>query len=257
MTVALTRLTALYPSAVFVQWHVTGSPRTDYELARSGSPTGPWEAVAVGLGGFHAVDSRYSADGPSSFSLAREVYYRVRVGDEFSAPRRVEPELPKRTAMLKRKMQYDLRLGLRAFNGVRGSILKRRRWGPHCTACYDTASRESTFEHCSQCFGTTYVSGYWDPVLVLMRRETAPVQTQTAPRGNTEQKYAGFTLLDYPALERDDVIVEVETDARWLVDISTPTTLRGVPVHQKAVCSELARDAVEYQVPAGVPSPLY
>lgn len=257
MNVELTRTVALYPSAVFVQWHATDCDGGTFELLRSGSPTGPWETVAIGVNGYHAVDDRYDAEGPNAYSLAREVYYRVRVGDLMSKPRRVEPNLPRHTMMLKRKMQYDLRLGLRAHNGVRGFVLKRRRWGTRCAACYDTATRDSTFEHCAQCYGTTYVGGYWLPAGILMRRETAPVQTQVAPRGKTEQKYAGFLLLDYPALEQDDLIVEAETNSRWLVDIVTPTTLRGVPVHQKAVCSEIARDAVEYQVLVDAPTVLY
>lgn len=257
MSVEITKTVALYPSAVFVQWHAPWVADAAFELSRSGAQNGPWETVAVGVGGFHAVDGRFDAESPNSYSLTREVLYRVRVGDVTSESRRVEPDLRREIMLLKRKMQFDLRLGLRALNGTKGAVLKRRRWGPRCTECYDAASQQSTLEHCPQCFGTTYVGGYWNAVHIRMRREAAPVQVQMAPRGKTEQRYAGFVLLDYPALEQDDVLVELGTNARWLVDMVSPTSLQGITVHQKVVCSEIARDAVEYEVTAGADSPLY
>lgn len=268
--VAITRTTALYPTAVFIQWDVQSDDNGVFfvDVFRSGGPTGPWEPIAVGLReAYNFVDEQFNlppsppsnANGSepvSLFSLSREIFYMVTVtpptggADAFSSPAvPVEPGLDKRTRLLKRKLLRDLAVGFKRLNGVPLSLLKRRRWGPRCPICWDSTLREATLEHCATCFGTGFEGGYWAQVRVRGRREAAAVQTQLAAHGETDIKYADFILLDFPRLEYKDVLVDLRTGDRYEVQRMTPTELKGVTVHQKLTTSLLGRNAIEYTVP--------
>src|SRR6266542_4309468 len=111
-SVAITRTTALYPTAVFVQWDIFPEESGDHlvDLFRSGGPNGPWEPVALSLANaYQYLDSHFNLPPPPRstdireglhfFSLARDVYYRVTVtppsgpANQFSSmPTPVEPD---------------------------------------------------------------------------------------------------------------------------------------------------------------------
>lgn len=271
ITVEIARTTPLFPTAVFLQWRVAAEHDDApgpyfYSVDRAGAPDGPWESVAVSLRDVYSfVDDRFNLPPPSSgkavregvnqFSLSRDIYYRVTVTDAQAQPLAVspslsvEPGLDRRTRLLKRKILYDESVAFRHLNGLQLYVLKRRQWGERCDVCWDPATKESTQEKCSTCFGTTYKGGYWTPVLIRGRRDPAPVQAQMSPHGKTERRATAFTILDYPLIEQDDIIVERHTNERWIVEMVTRTELKGVPVHQKATCSNLDRSSVQYTVP--------
>jgi len=270
MKLRITRMTALYPSSVFVQWDITPEPNdvTDYWISveRSGGPEGPWELLASNLkNAYHFLDSHFNApiperpdatkEGLNLLSLSKQVYYRITGIDGHKAvvvgdPTPIEPDLDVRTRLLKRKMQFDEGLGFKVLNGISLSVLKRRHWGIRCKICYDPVTKDGLQEHCKSCFGTTFEGGYWSPVLIRGRKDVAPVQTQMSPHGKTDRAVTTFTLLDYPKLEHGDVVVDLRKDDRYFIEMVTTTELKGIPVHQKITGSLLARDAVEYEIPA-------
>lgn len=279
-SVVITRTTALYPSAVFLQWNVDSDETGTFivDIERAGSPNGPWEAVVVGLSNaYNYVDDDFGlppapVTNPNGgeplnlFSLSRDVYYRVTVtppsgsANAFAtAPTPVEPGLDTRTRLLKRKLLRDLAVGFKRLNGIPLVVLKRKRWGERCTTCYDPVLGEATREHCKACFGTSFLGGYWAPVLIRGRREAAAVQTNLVAHGEEDTKYADFLTLDYPHLEYKDIIVDLNRNERFEVLRMTPTELKTVIVHQKLSCSLLSHSSVEYSVlvdPTSTP-PLY
>jgi len=268
-TAKITRTTALYPSRVFLQWDVQCDESGDFyiDVQRSGSPTGPWESIAVALkDAYNFVDQAFGQPPiipPNGehwpvnlFSLSRAIYYRVAVTppsgvvNMFSSdPMPVEPGLDTRTRLLKRKLLRDLSVGFRKLNGVPLAVLKRKRWGERCPVCFDETLRESTQEHCPTCFGTSFRGGYWTPVQIRGRREVAPVQTRLESGGETDIQLPDFIVLDYPRLEYKDIIVNLTTNERYEVQRVTPTELKGVTVHQKLASSLLSHSSVEYKVP--------
>jgi hypothetical protein len=276
-SVSITRTTALFPSAVFVQWDIAQDAPAPFlvDVYRAGSPNGPWEALGLALrDAYHFLDDRFNLPPPENpdaehvglnfFSLSRDVYYRVDVTPDggalfSSAPTPVEPGLDRRTRLFKRKILHDESVAFRVLNGIPLAVLKRRHWGPRCTNCYDPTTREATLEHCPVCLGTAFVGGYWAPVYIRGRRTPAPVQTQLTAHGDSDTKVLNFVILDYPRLEYKDVLVDLRRDDRYRVEGVTTTELKGVPVHQVISASELGRNSVEYSVlvdPNTVP-PLY
>lgn len=267
--VVITRTTALYPSKVFIQWDITSDENGVFfvDVFRSGSPTGPWESIAVGLrDAFNLIDDKFG-NPPSSpsnpngreplnlFSLSRDIFYMVTVtppsgfANAFSSqPTPVEPGLDKRTRLLKRKLLRDLSVGFRRLNGVPFALLKRRRWGSRCPICWDPVLHEATHEHCPVCFGTGFEGGYWQHIRTRGRREAATVQTQLTAHGESDVKYADFIILDFPRLEYKDLVVDLRTGDRYEVQRMSPTELKGVTVHQKLTTSLLGRNSAEYEV---------
>lgn len=269
-SVVINRTTPLFPSAVFVQWVIfpdeAGAHLVD--VYRSGSPMGPWQPIAQSLlNTYQYLDDRFNVPPPPQpatdeqeafnlLSLSREVYYLVTVtppsglANAFSsAATPIEPYLDTRTRLFKRKILHDEATAFRSLNGVPLAVLKRLRWGTRCRECWDPITREATHEHCPHCFGTGFEGGYWAPVQIRGRKSAAPVQTQITAQGNNDLKLVSFTVLDYPHLEYQDVLVDLRRNERYLIQTVTPTTLKGVIVHQVATASEIARNAVEYRVP--------
>lgn len=278
-SVNITRTTALFPSAVFIQWDVDCDESGSFaiEVHRAGAPEGPWECAGDGLrDAYNYVDKffnlppgeRYNDihSGLNLFSLSRQVYYKVvvtppsGVENQFeSPPVAIEPGLDRRTRLFKRKILRDEATAFRHLNGIQLVALKRKNWGVRCRDCWDPVTRDGTREHCRRCYGTTFEGGYWEPVAIRGRRTPGAVEAQMTPHGDSEVRYVNFLTLDYPHLEYKDLIIDVARNDRFIIQRAVSTELKTVTVHQTLTASLIARDAVEYKVPvdpATVP-PLY
>lgn len=275
----ITRTTALFPTAVFVQWDVRSDESGPFfvDIARAQGPDGPWESIATGMrDAYNFLDDRFNLppgdprnngrEGVNLFSLARTIYYQITVTPPsgsantfISEPTPVEPGLDRRTRLLKRKILHDQAVGYKRLNGIPLIVLKRRRWGDRCPSCYDPVTKESTLEHCPICYGTAFLGGYWAPTLIRGRREAAAVESQVTAHGDNDVKMNDFNVLDYPLIEYKDIIVDLVRNDRYQVQRVHHTELKSVTVHQKVSTSLLGRNSIEYKLlvdPTAVP-PLY
>ena len=273
----ITRTTALFPSAVFIQWDIRSDESGAFfvDVARAQGPDGPWESIATALrNAYNFVDNRFNLppaqphsfgrEPVSLFSLARNIYYQITVTPPsgianafISEPTPVEPGLDRRTRLLKRKILHDQAVGYKRLNGIPLVVLKRRRWGDRCTVCYDPVLKESTQEHCPACYGTAFLGGYWAPTVIRGRREAAAVETQVTAHGDSDVKLDDFNVLDYPLIEYKDIIVDLVRNDRYQVQRVHRTELKSVTVHQKVTTSMLGRNSIEYKLlvdPTAVPS---
>jgi hypothetical protein len=268
MQTVITRTTPIYRSqsdhGIFLQWVVespTVNPIVNTKIERAGSPEGPYELVIDGVVGFHFYDDLRNLPAPASgntrenlnfLSLSRQVYYRITVTDSAGVSsagiRSLGAGLPRRQMLLKRKILRDERIGFK-FNGTQFAVLKRRHWGTRCKVCFDLLTKRVTRSKCNECYGTGFEGGYWAPVRITARQGVTNVQTQIAPQGNVDINKKRLVLLDYPAVEPFDVLVDIAQNARFIVDTATRTELRSVVVHQELTISEIARDSIEYRIP--------
>lgn len=258
MKIEITRTTPIYASSttagVFVQWLPTDVPANTpdpvFTLLRSGSPNGPFEVVAANLTALHYFDAHIQGESTLGYtSLQREVYYTVTSSTARSAATVVGDGLPKRQRLLRKKIQRDISVAFRVGSGIMFAVLPRRHWGMRCTVCFDKLTKSVANSKCLSCYGTGFVGGYHEPFHVMSRKGVTNTQVTTSPQGKTEVNQLDMTILDYPRLSVDDIIAELRSDRRYVIRHITRTELRGVPVHQRVILSELARDSVEYRIP--------
>jgi hypothetical protein len=265
MKITITRTTPTFagPTAgVFVQWTVEAAP-TDtalvFTLYRSGSPAGPFDVVMDNITDVHYEDQHvpsYSYEQTRSLTaIQREMYYRVEAAGVISEPVPVGDGLPKRYRLMRRKIQRDITKSLRVGDGIPFTVLPRKHWGIRCTTCFDRLTKSVTNSKCKVCYGTGFIDGYEGGYNLLARKGTTNVQSSVAPQGKVEINQIQLVMLDYPRISVDDVLVETWQDRRYVAKHVTRTELRGVPVHQQLVMSELARDSVEYFIPVPVGPP--
>jgi len=268
MNVKITRTTAIYPTGIFVQWDIDSSESGVHlvDVARSGGPNGPWITVASALPNtYQYYDTNLNlpdvSEGLNFFSMNHELYYQITVippsgiENKFtSPPTAVEAGLDKRMRLIKRKILRDSAIALKAINGIEIVALKRKNWGMRCSKCWDPVTKEGTIEHCDRCYGTTFEGGYWNPVLIRGLKDPAPTSSDMAPEGLSEKRMTQITILDFPQMEPDDLLVDLRNDDRYFVQVVTPREIRSVLVNQSIVASLIARDAVEYTIPIDLTS---
>jgi hypothetical protein len=263
----ITKITPLYPRKVFFQWDLdnpTENGTYNFRIERSGAPNGPWTLIEPNLANtFNYVDdftkpAEQADDGRLNLlSLQRQIYYRVTAtppsgcdNEATSVPHALHNELPLIQAGLRRKLQYESTIMWRRWNGTKLALLKRRNWGERCKECYDPTTRSALKEFCDTCYGTTFVGGYWDPIVVYGRvHPPHNVTAQTTQRDKQESSNHHVTILDFPIMEDDDIVVELDTNQRHIVRRQSQTELKRHPVHQQLTTSLLARSCVEYQIP--------
>lgn len=268
MQVEITATTPIYRSpqdqGVFIQWVVkspTGNAISNVTVYRAGSPQGPFEKVLDNIQGFHFYDSYRNLpvatgdnyrENLNYLSLSRSIYYKVVITDSANtsaeAVRAVAPGLPRKQALLKRKILRDESVALK-FNGIEFAVLKRKHWGLRCKACFDLLTKKVTNSKCPVCYGTGFDGGYFSPVRIKGRIGVSNVQTQMTPQGNADLNKRRLITLDYPVIDVYDILVDIRQNRRYLVEAAHGTELKTSVVHQDITLSEVARDSVEYRIP--------
>lgn len=245
----------IYTTGVVIQWALTDPPDVGvygFEVQRSGSPAGPWEALT-------SVDDTYIYTDTSAdlHGLTRDVYYRVVVTPPVAAPitssaHNIRGELPLGQAgrhfLRARKMRSDLLRTFQKFSGREYYVLKLKHWGTRCPDCWDSLTKTIVDEDCDSCYSTGFDGGYYTPYEVWGRLD---VMTTSAPlqlEGFADQRMSKFTCLDIPVLMPGDVIVGKLDDRRYIVQTHSQTEMRLVGVHQDLAVIELPRDNPVYRV---------
>lgn len=263
----ITRTTPVYRNSsdhgVFVQWDLAVPPVAnvqEFKVERSGAPEGPFELVMDKILSYHFFDKfrwipdQVNREHINYLSLSRSVYYKVTMtaedGTSISDIRAVMPEIRMRKiALLRRKMQRDLSVAFK-FNTVDIAVLKRRHWGVRCTACFDLLTKQTTESKCLTCYGTGFEGGYFDPIRIRGRLGVQNVQSNVTPQGKADVNKKRLTILTYPEVEHDDIVVDIAQNKRYIVQNRHQTELQTRGVHQVITVSELARDAIQYRIPS-------
>jgi hypothetical protein len=256
--VVITRTIPLFPHGVFLQWDVQDASESGtytFEVFRSGNSEGPWTSLATVTNNYNWRDTLPTIGDSvaNQLSLAHGIYYRVRMttpSAQISENVMVaEPQLSGRNRLIKRKILRDQSLALRKLNGLEVAVLKKMHWGPRCTKCYDSYTGVVIRANCTTCYGTSFMPGYYTPVITLARSSTPVVETQLTEEGLADEAQAGMTLLDVPLIERDDLLVVLSDNRRFIVKAPIPGKLENVTVFQRLQVMELPRSNIEYRVP--------
>ncbi len=258
------KTTPLIPKGNFIEWSFDkAAPSGDYffDLYRSGSIKGPWEIVVLNLKNKYNYFDTFTQPlntnpdillRPNFLSVVRNFFYKLisHCPDNTIKEDVIEegPNLHPKQRQLFRKMLRDEYIQLHKFNGVPTAVLKRKNWGERCTKCFDTITKETIKAHCTICWGTGFTGGYWEPVLTYTRRHPLQTVIQIAPENKIDSTTAKFMLLNIPRVERDDIIVFLPDNRRFVIDQQTETSLKTVTVHQTVFGLELPRSHILYNI---------
>jgi len=253
--ITITRVLPVYPHEVFIQWTMENPDNTPYtfKIFRSGSPTGPFEQVSeeeVRDNNFFYMDQPVP-----QLNLTNRAWYIVQAIPETgpdnaaaSAPQTVFHQEDKWRGRIGRKARRDLDIQLRKLNGVKLVALKRKRFGTRCSVCYNPRTKDVVLSSCGKCYGTSFDGGYHDPVTIWAKLDPAVVSQRADNTGLTDSAMFSATMLDYPLMEPEDVLVEMRTNRRFIVRQKIPTESSRITVHQDLQISELSRADAAYAV---------
>lgn len=154
-----------------------------------------------------------------------------------------------RKRLLRRKIMRDEYIRLRRLTGSEFFLLQRRHFGTRCPVCYDPATHEILVSRCLSCYSTSWVGGFFPPRLVLGAPQEQIYQTTIGPQTKDDVSHFRIQFLDFPRMDRGDLIIERARNRRYLVEEVYTTTIKTIQVHQTVTVTELERQAIEYSVP--------
>ena len=162
------------------------------------------------------------------------------------------PASQRRLQLVQRVQLRRAAIALRVMSGVEVLVLKKRHFGERCNCNYVESITKAVLvskpaSPC--CYGTGWKGGYFTAIPTLGRLIEATPAVQTESEGRTNVLRGQFSLLHWPRLEKDDILVEVDSNRRWVVNDDTAWRFRRRTVVRNVTCTELARTSVAYQVP--------
>ncbi len=162
-----------------------------------------------------------------------------------------KPALERRLILVRRAKMRRTLIALRHFTGTDVAILKRRHFGERCPYCTDETTFMSMQSRCDTCYGTSWVGGFFTPIITQAKIFAAPIDLTIQSEGNVQIRQARIGLPPFPVVEPDDIIVELDNDRRWLVRRVDERVFKKRLMKQTIEsATEIGRAGVEYQIPA-------
>lgn len=233
-----------------VSWEVreTTEDTLDYtfQVLRSESGGGPFEKMGLPFEDkFLFIDSRIP--GPYKW---RTLYYKLIVtrkadsttaefGPVASLP---EPSLDAQAMRLNEQVLFSQVVGRRCW------VFPVRTFGTRCPFCWDAVMNQRTVSMCIQCFDTSYLRGFHDPIASWVQIDPTPREDQIQAINRDHQNATTGRMSYFPKLKPDDLLVEHE-NRRWRVVKVTPTERLRAVIHQELIIREIQPTDVEYKVP--------
>lgn len=220
----------------------------DYEVwvERAGALSGPFSPVGRTYNAVSFTDR--SAD----YDITERSFYRLRVVKrsdlttlELSETKVYEPE----PNLIVREIQLRQNLVQREHSGVPVLYYPTRTTGVRCPDCYDEGVGQQIRSQCESCFDTTYITGYYTPILMYMQiheDQTALVQnpeTDEVPVRTATARITGDIRLQFA-----DLVLE-SSNERWLVSSWDRTELQRARVSYNARLHHVLETDVRYRVP--------
>jgi len=139
------------------------------------------------------------------------------------------------------------RLVLDRYSGRTLYIIKKRSWGTRCTTCWDPNLYRVTNSHCTECDGTGWVDGYYEPMAITAMINAAPKLNQVTMFGEFMPSDAVLTMLDFPPLAPRDVVVDGR-DRRWIIMQVRKLERAGFMIEQNCRLALISQEDIVYNI---------
>ena len=247
------RVRSLSTSQMMLTWEVadTTEDALDYtfQVLRSEAGKGPFERIGSPFEDKYLfIDT--ALPGPDK---NRTLFYRIDVTNKASGNVETfgpcallaEPSLDAQAMRLNEQVLFSQAIGRRCW------VFPVRTFGARCPTCWDKTLQSTVSSRCLQCYGTSFLRGYHNPIASWVQIDPSPRDDQTQSLNRDSQDITTARMSFFPPLKPDDIIVEYE-NRRWrVVKVTTTERLRAV-IHQELVLREIAPTDIEYDVPVDI-----
>ncbi len=239
-----------------LSWAASGNADPlDYSITvlRSESPEGPFDAIAGPFEDRYLfVDSRIPPG-----DRFRQLWYRISSRHKAtdtttvtaSQCRQAEPDL---IASYIRRNEMTL---LTEVTGRVCWLFKRRTFGMRCPSCWDSVRGSATRSNCKDCYTTTYLRGYHNPIEVWVQIDPVAKANQLQSQQLDQQQYTAARTSFYPNVSPGDLIVEAE-NIRWRVQSTTQSERLRAVVKQELSLRRLQDSDIEMKLPINITTAL-
>ena len=262
---------------MYIQWDVESPPSTQilFSVYRSEAPNTGFREIASNI-----ADSCFYVDTfegtPGFFSIERPIYYKIKAvaGNEtaesnpvyydgtISADPKEQPDIDasyrtmnrfqydKQRKLVRNSLMQNFKVLLEKMVGIEAILLKRKHWGNRCGYCFDPVANKQVKSHCTHCYDTTWIGGYWPMGILVYERSSMPIQVGKETAGTVEVRQNSYSTLYFPQINYGDIMIIKYNNTRYFIKTSpNVTNRRTIPVHQTFIVDLIPPEHVIYQFP--------
>lgn len=242
--------------SVFLEWEVVTPPvvgdNTDvsYMVYSSKSELGPFNQITAQP----IRDTNYFTHEQTQDSKIYEQYFTVEAiyGDGRiyrSYPQNPSESLRPWHRLRQKSIIRREYLLLDKFVGAESIIYIRKREGLRCPNCWDPVHKKVTQDHCTECYGTSYVDGYGTGMRTKLQYTSIDPISNFSYQGMEEPITISAWGLAFPLLHPNSLVLRVSDRKIFRIEGHQGSTeLLTVMQRQNVVLKELGRDSIEYQL---------
>lgn len=137
---------------------------------------------------------------------------------------------------------------LKDVTGVPTLVYQRRRGGVQCTRCFDPIQKKRTSSHCTVCYGTNWVGGFFNPIDCYIDFNPNPKVANISHWGEINDNETQALMSNFPSVVPGDIIRELRDNRFWRITAVTITEKRRCQMLQFLRLSEIKAGDVEYSI---------
>lgn len=142
----------------------------------------------------------------------------------------------------------EINFELEDVTGVPTLIYNRRRGGVPCTKCFDPVQKKRTMSQCTNCYGTNWEKGFYDPIDCYVDYAPNPKNSLITQWGEIQPNESRCLLSNFPVLGSGDILREIRDNRLWRVTRVDLTEKRRTLLLQLPVVTEIKPGDVEYKI---------
>lgn len=240
----------LFYKKIIVEWGIPSSwGDCSFNVYKGDTEVGPWNKVNI----TPLTNTNFFEDTTTQdFSKFHRSFYIVEA--RLPAPDNRYIKSPISTWENKRSNLMEIRareitrretILLDKFNGTDTLVFRKKYFGTRCPNCYNPEIEKITKDHCTTCFGTSFIDGYFPGMLTKVCYEISPNNTQLTYLGKLESNQTAAWTISFPEVHTHDLILRVSDSRLFRVESTNPTELQTVHVRQIMQIVELGKHSVE------------